>query len=68
MVGLIILGYLLGIVVYLIIAHRTTEVTDHDNEGMDALMWPPALIVLVLFAIINIPGYLSKAIKKIVKG
>ena len=67
MVGLIILGYLLGMVVYLIIAHKTTEVTDHDSEGMDALMWPAALIVLVLFAIINIPGYLSKVIQKLVK-
>jgi hypothetical protein len=67
MVGLIILGYLLGMVVYLIIAHKTTEVTDHDNEGMDALMWPAALIVLALFAIINIPGYLSKVIQKLVK-
>jgi hypothetical protein len=67
MVGLVILGYLLGMVVYLIIAHKTTEVTDHDNEGMDALMWPAALIVLVLFAIINIPGYLSRVIQKLVK-
>lgn len=68
MVALVLLGYLLGMVVYLIIAHKTTEVTDHDNEGMDALMWPAALIVLLLFALINIPGYLSKVIKKIVKG
>jgi uncharacterized membrane protein YphA (DoxX/SURF4 family) len=67
MVALVLLGYLLGMVVYLIIAHKTTEVTDHDNEGMDALMWPAALIVLALFAIINIPGYLSKVIQKLVK-
>jgi hypothetical protein len=67
MVALVILGYLLGMVVYLIIAHKTTDVTDHDNEGMDALMWPAALIVLALFAIINIPGYLSKVIQKLVK-
>jgi hypothetical protein len=67
MVGLVILGYLLGMVVYLIIAHKTTDVTDHDNEGMDALMWPAALIVLALFAIINIPGYLSRVIQKLVK-
>ena len=67
MVALVLLGYLLGMVVYLIIAHKTTDVTDHDNEGMDALMWPAALIVLALFAIINIPGYLSKVIQKLVK-
>ena len=67
MVGLIILGYLLGMVVYLVIAHKTTEVTDHDNEGMSALMWPVLLAVVILIGLISIPGYLSKVIQKLLK-
>lgn len=67
MVTLAILGYILGVVVYLIILHNTTEVTDHDNEGMEALMWPVVLILIMLLALISIPGYLSKVIQKIIK-
>ena len=67
MVALVLLGYLLGMVVYLIIAHKTTEVTDHDNEGMDALMWPVLIAVVILIGLISIPGYLSKVIQKLLK-
>jgi len=67
MVTLAILGYILGVVVYLIILHNTTEVTDHDNEGMEALMWPVVLVLIMLLALISIPGYLSKVIQKIIK-
>jgi hypothetical protein len=67
MVGLIILGYLLGVVVYLIILHKTSEVTDHDDEGIKALMWPVILVAVILFGLVTVPAYLSKVIQKLVK-
>lgn len=67
MVALAILGYLLGVVVYLTILHNTTEVTDHDDEGIKALMWPAILVAVILFGLVAVPAYLSKVIQKIIK-
>ena len=67
MVALAILGYLLGVVVYLIILHKTSEVTDHDDEGMKALMWPVSLIAVILFGLVTVPAYLSKVIQRLLK-
>lgn len=67
MVALAILGYLLGVVVYLIILHKSSEVTDHDDEGIKALMWPVILVAVILFGLVAVPAYLSKVIQKIIK-
>jgi hypothetical protein len=67
MVALAILGYLLGVVVYLLILHKTSEVADHDEEGIKALGWPVFFAAAVLFGLLTLPAYLSKAIKNLVK-
>lgn len=67
MVALAIIGYILSVAVYLVILHKTNRFTDHDSDGMEALMWPVVLLVLILLVFLSLPGYLSKVIQKLVK-
>lgn len=64
---LIMLVYLLGFAVALYITHRGEDTDNHEDVGIQCMMWPIFLGVGILLLLMRIPEYISKLVKKLVR-
>ena len=64
---LIMLVYLLGFGVALYITHRREDTDNHEDVGIQCMMWPIFLGVGILLLLMRIPEYISKLVKKLVR-
>ena len=67
MVILIILVYLAGFAGALYYSHSREDITDHEDIGIQCMMWPIFLGVGTLLLLMSLPGYFSKLIKNLMK-
>lgn len=59
--------YLTGFGVALYISHKREETDNHDDVGLQCMMWPVFLGVSIILLLLLIPEYLSKLVKKLVR-
>ena len=67
MVMLLMIVYLVGFGVSLYISHKREETNNHDDVGLQCMMWPVFLGVSIILLLLLIPEYLSKLVKKLVR-
>lgn len=67
MVMLIILVYLAGFAGALYYSHSREDITDHEDIGMQCMMWPIFLGMGILLLLMRIPEYLSKLVKRLIR-
>lgn len=64
---LLMIVYLVGFGVSLYISHKREETDNHDDVGLQCMMWPVFLGVSIILLLLLIPEYLSKLVKKLVR-
>ena len=64
---LIILVYLAGFAGALYYSHKREDTDNHEDIGMQCMMWPIFLSMSILLLLMRIPEYLSKLVKRLVR-
>lgn len=67
MILIIMLVYLAGFAGTLYYSHSREDIKDHDDIGIQCMMWPVFLGVGTLLLLMSLPGYFSKLIKNLMK-
>lgn len=67
MVMVAMLVYLLGFGVTLYITHKREDTNNHEDVSLQCLVWPVFLLMLMIMLVLQIPEYISKLVKKLVR-
>lgn len=64
---LLMIVYLIGFGVALYISHKREDTDNHEDVGMQCMMWPIFLGMSILLLLMRIPEYLSKLVKQLIR-
>jgi len=64
---LLVIVYLLGFGATLYITHKREDINNHEDIGIQCLVWPVFLVAALLILVLSIPEYISKLVKRLVR-